>query len=78
MALDYFNSISIVFKCFQTQRIIRYSNCYEPVPLLLGYSRRQSGLQKAMREKLHWLRITDRINYKNCASRHQVTYIERV
>ena len=34
--------------------------------LLLGYSRRQSGLQKAMRENLHWLRITDRINYKLC------------
>ena len=31
---------------------------------MLGYSRRQSGLQKAMREKLHWLIITDRINYK--------------
>ena len=25
-----------------------------------------SYLQKAMREKLHWLRITDRINYKLC------------
>jgi len=34
--------------------------------ILLGYSRRQSGLQKAMREKLHWLRIIDRINYKLC------------
>ena len=34
--------------------------------LVLGYSRRQSGLQKAMREKQHWLRITDRINYKLC------------
>ena len=32
--------------------------------LLLGYSRCQSDLQKAMREKLHWLRITDQINYK--------------
>ena len=34
--------------------------------LPFGYGRRQSGLQKAMREKLHWLRITDRINYKLC------------
>jgi len=37
--------------------------------LLLGYSRRQSGLQKAMREKCA---------LQNCAFRHQVTYIERV
>jgi len=33
--------------------------------LLLGYSG-QSGLQKAMHEKFHWLTITDRINYKLC------------
>jgi len=34
--------------------------------LLAGHGRRQHGLLQVMRYELHWLRVTDRINYKLC------------
>ena len=34
--------------------------------LLAGHGRRQHGLRQVMRDELHWLRVTDRINYKLC------------
>ena len=34
--------------------------------ILAGHGRRQHGLRQVMRDELHWLRVTDRINYKLC------------
>ena len=34
--------------------------------LLARHGRRQHGLRQVMRDELHWLRVTDRINYKLC------------
>jgi hypothetical protein len=36
------------------------------VRLLTGYSRRQHGIHKLVREKLNWLSIQDHIEFKLC------------
>jgi hypothetical protein len=62
--LDYCNSLLAGAHRVVTDVLQNVQNA--AARLLTGHGRRQHGLQQVLRDRLHWLPIVDRINYKLC------------